>query len=285
MSVEYWYMFPISILIATTAMASGIEGGTFFAPLFLLALGLPPDVAIGTALVTEVFGFASGLFAFARKKLIDYKLGMTMMLVTVPLALLGSWISGWADPNLLKTILSLGLLALAYVMLKPPKKGEIAALDRKIEAEIKETSWESCLTTAEGERICYTVCNKHEGMIITGIGGLFMGMISNGLGHMNGFFFLKRCKLPSKVAVATSVLIVAVTVLSASAGHFVRFAREGGEALSTVLSLVIFTVPGVIIGGQIGPLVASKISQQLLEKALGAIFVLIATLILGEMLL
>jgi uncharacterized membrane protein YfcA len=60
MTLQYWYVFPISILFATTAMASGVEGATFFSPLFILALKLSPEVAIGTALTTEVFGFASG---------------------------------------------------------------------------------------------------------------------------------------------------------------------------------------------------------------------------------
>ncbi len=40
-------MLPVAILIATTAMASGAEGATFFSPLFILALEMPPKVAIG----------------------------------------------------------------------------------------------------------------------------------------------------------------------------------------------------------------------------------------------
>ena len=31
MSFEYWFMFPVAILVATTAMASGVGGATFFA--------------------------------------------------------------------------------------------------------------------------------------------------------------------------------------------------------------------------------------------------------------
>lgn len=30
MSLEYWFMFPVAIGIATIAMASGVEGATFF---------------------------------------------------------------------------------------------------------------------------------------------------------------------------------------------------------------------------------------------------------------
>ncbi len=88
MSFEYWFMFPVAILVATTAMASGVEGATFFTPIFLLALGLPIEVAIGTGLITEVFGFASGIYAYNRKRLIDYRLGANLLIVTVPMALL-----------------------------------------------------------------------------------------------------------------------------------------------------------------------------------------------------
>jgi uncharacterized membrane protein YfcA len=49
-----------------------------------------------------------------------------------------------------------------------------------------------------------------------------------------------------------------------------------------VFSLVVFTVPGVIIGGQLGPFVAGRISQHTLERALGVLFIIVAALTLGE---
>ena len=63
MTFQYWYMFPVAVLVATTAMASGVGGATFFSPIFILLLRLEPGVAIGTALITEVFGFVSGVRA------------------------------------------------------------------------------------------------------------------------------------------------------------------------------------------------------------------------------
>ncbi|KPQ40782.1 MAG: putative permease [Phormidium sp. OSCR] len=77
MSLDYWFMFPISVVIATIAMASGVEGATFFTPLFIIILKPPTEVAVGTGLITEVFGFSSGLYAYFRKGLIDYKLANT----------------------------------------------------------------------------------------------------------------------------------------------------------------------------------------------------------------
>ena len=72
MSFDNWFMFPISILIATIAMSSGVGGAIFFAPILLLGLGLPPEVAIGVGLITEVFGFTSGVVAYLRRKLVDF---------------------------------------------------------------------------------------------------------------------------------------------------------------------------------------------------------------------
>jgi hypothetical protein len=102
---------------------------------------------------------------------------------------------------------------------------------------------------------------------------------------MNGYFLLQRCRVPSKVAVATSVFVVAVTALIASSGHFIRFTQSSGDVLETVLSLVIFTVPGVIIGGQLGSRIASWIAQHTLERGLAILFLAVGSLTLGTVIL
>ena len=52
--------------------------------------------------------------------------------------------------------------------------------------------------------------------------------------------------------------------------------------LNQVYSIIIFTIPGVIIGGQIGSRLASHIPQRILERSLGILFILVAVLTLGE---
>lgn len=110
-------------------------------------------------------------------------------------------------------------------------------------------------------------------------------MISSGLGELNGYFLLQRCRAPGKISVATSVFVVALTAVSASLGHFARFRTLGGDELNTVLSLVIFTVPGVIIGAQLGSRASSRIPQQVLERGSGVLFILVASLTLGEVII
>ncbi len=284
MSLEYWFTFPIAVLIATIAMASGVEGATFFTPLFIIGLGLPTEVAVGTGLITEVFGFSSGLYAYMRKGLIDYKLGRMLLLITIPVALVGTWAAKGIPGDVLKGILGVGLFAIAASFLQSPEPEALTVIDHDIKAH-QDKEPQTCITATTGETYCYTVANRTEGRLLSGIGALFLGMVSTGLGEMNGYFLIQRCRVPSKVAVATSVFIVAITALTASIGHVIQFARVGGDTLATVLNLVIFTAPGVLMGAQLGSIVANRLPQKLLERSMGVLFILVGAIVLGEIIL
>ena len=88
----YWFMFPVSILVATTAMLSGIGGAALFMPIFLLIFPLlGPEypltsnvAAIAVALLTETFGFSSGFVGYHMKRLIDFDLSKTFLVISVP---------------------------------------------------------------------------------------------------------------------------------------------------------------------------------------------------------
>ena len=118
MDLTYWYLFPIAIGIAFLANGAGIGGATFFTPLFILVLGLEPQVAVGVALITEVFGFASGVSAHARARTIDWKVARMLAVVSVPAAIVGSLVAGYLPADLLKLLLGIGLLAIAAVFIR-----------------------------------------------------------------------------------------------------------------------------------------------------------------------
>ena len=76
--------------------------------------------------------------------------------------------------------------------------------------------------------------------------------------------------------------LVAITALSAAGGHLYRFFQAGGSVVTTVLSIVVFTVPGVIVGGQLGSFVANAVPQRVLERSMAVLFLLVAALTLGD---
>ena len=270
MSFQYWYMFPIAIVVSTVSISSGVAGATFYTPIFLLWLGLPLRMAIGAALITATFGFASGLAGYVRRGLIDYRLGTRLMAASIPMAVLGVWLADRIDPTYLRVVFGVGLLAIAVSFLSG------GALETKPSAAAPEDE-----TSPRQQATEAAATNPHtaEGTLFAGIGGLFLGMISAGLGELNAFYLMKRRGLPSDVAIATSVLVIAGTVVAAASGHLIGFVRMGPEMLSAVGNLVMFTIPGVIIGAQIGCVIGSRAPRELIMRVLGVLFVIVATLI------
>ena len=88
----YWFMFPVAMCVATLAMLSGIGGAALFTPIFVLIFPLlGPEyplestvVAIGTALLTETFGFTSGFIGYYRKRLIDFAIVFKYLRIAAP---------------------------------------------------------------------------------------------------------------------------------------------------------------------------------------------------------
>jgi len=274
------WLFPTSILIATIAMSSGIGGAVFFSPLFLLVLGLSPTVAIGSALITELFGFTSGVISYRKAKLIDYSLAKNLLIFAIPTAIIGSLIADYFPGDILKAIFATGLLFIGWQLYSSYREEEKHKADQSIKEEF-EQNHESKLVDANGNVYLYTICNKAIGRFFALIGGLFVGMISVGLAELQEYHLVARCKVPTPVAVATSIFTVVITVLFASFGHIYHFATSADSTLiSQVINVVAFTIPGVIIGGQIGPFVQKRVNPDIMKISIAAMFVLIGMFML-----
>ncbi len=279
LTFEFWYLLPVSIIIAGIAMSSGVGGAVFFSPLFILALKLDPKIAIGTALATEFFGFTSGVIAYARSKLIDFKLAGNLLMFSIPFAILGTVYSDAIPPIILKAIFAIGLILIGFQLYNAWRKEEREKKEKERQHEFYK-NYESELTDSKGNVFKYTVCNKNMGRSFAAIGGAFLGMISVGLAELQEYHLVARCKVPPPVAVGTSIFVVVITVLVASAGHFYAFFQEGPETWSKVMNLLVFTAPGVIIGGQIGAKLQSSVPEDKMKVGIAALFAVIGIFLL-----
>lgn len=279
LSFEYWFLFPISAIIATIAMASGIGGAVFFSPLFMLALKLDAKIAVGTALITELSGFSSGLVAYIKTKLIDYQLAKNLLLFSIPFAVLGLFLADYFPDVVLKAIFAVGLIFIGLQLFTSWRKEEREKHEAAHEEEFKK-DYESCLIDNEGQEYRYTICNKNMGRMFAAIGGAFVSMISVGLAELQEYQLVARCKVPTPVAIATSIFVVVITLLVASAGHIYEFASRNISDLTEVINLAIFTVPGVIIGGQIGPKIQKWLPDDKTKISISILFLVIGVFML-----
>ncbi len=284
MDATYWFMFPIAIVIAAVDNGAGIVGATFFSPLMLIVLGLSPEVAIGTALITEAFGFTSGVTAHARARTIDWTVAGRLALFGAPAGIVGSLLAGVIPDTALKLVLGLGLLLIALAFIRHQPHAEEDASIARGENLTKDFE-ERHVVARDGEVFDYKLCRHREGQLAAGVGGLFVGLISTGLGELNSFALIKRCRIPTRVTVATSVVVVAVTALAASVTHLIELASSSGDDLQDVANLVVFMIPGVVIGGQLGPRMVRRIHPVRLIHSLGWLFVFVGGVTLVEALI
>jgi uncharacterized membrane protein YfcA len=283
LTLEYWYLFPISITIATIAMSSGIGGAVFFSPLFILVLKLEPSTAIGVALITELFGFASGAYAYLKKKLVDFKLATNLLMFSIPMAILGSIYADLLPADVLKGIFAIGIIFIGYQLYSSWRQEEKEKADKSIKEDFKVV-YESMLVDKDGGEYRYTICNKNLGRMFAAVGGGFLGMISVGLAELQEYHLVARCRVPSPVAVATSIIVVVITVLVASIGHFYGFVAHSDPAMmNQVVNLVLYTAPGVIIGGQLGPLLQTRLNPDIVKVGVSILFIVVGIIMLATL--
>lgn len=279
--VQYWFMFPISIGVATTAMLSGIGGAALFIPIFVIIfplLGpeypLTTAAAIGSALMTEVFGFSSGFVGYYRKRLIDFRSAVPFLMVAVPVAIVGAILLATLKEQeiFLKGIYALLMLALCPIILRhtPPENvGEPQSAGAAVADDGREVR---SITGRDGHT--YLFRKPRLGLFgagATGVGGFLTGLLGVGIGEVVLPQLVKRNRVPVAVAAATSVFAVIVTIASASFTQVTALLAAGG-ANAIPWNLVAYTVPAVIIGGQIGPRLQGKIPQRTMEKTIAILF-------------
>ena len=259
---SFWFMFPIGIVIATTAMMAGIGGAALFAPLFMLVLKLDPLIALGSGLIIEFFGFSSGVIGYWRKKEIDFSIVKPLVVFTLPATIVGVVVGRVIPAVVLQSMLALLLLYLAYQFLFEGKK-----------CQPKDPR----CTGVSGVRVKGLVTLITKGTSL--LGGLLVGMISVGLGEINELNFLQKMKLPVASASATSVFLVAVSATAGSIIHAYFLISQSDTSIFTeVISILVFTVPGVVVVAQIGVVLANIVKTNLMGKFLGILFVILGIL-------
>ena len=289
----YWFMFPVAICVATSAMLSRIGGAAMFAPIFMIIFPLIgpeyplPNIAaaIGVALLTEVFGFSSGFVGYYRKKLIDFKSSVPFIIVGVPVGILGAVLLGILSEyeDLLRGSYALLMLVLSYIIIKHHKPKitdssniEKEAMNPPLIADLHDSGRQNNRTIEgrDGKVYEYPIPRQGKGAFATGIGGFLTGLLGVGIGEVVMPQLVKGNNVPIPVAAATSVFIVIVVVASASFTQISTLIAKGGLG-AVPWNVVVYTIPAVIIGGQIGPLLQGKVSQRTMEKGIGYLFFVI----------
>jgi uncharacterized membrane protein YfcA len=242
--VPVWLAFPTGILIATIVTIVGFGGGILWVPFLLIALNIPPASALLTSLLIQVAGTASGSVAFIRNKKVDIRLALLLLAMGLPSLIIGSYIG--CHLTLSHIGLFIGLISLTTALLfvsSNHKYGEEGDERVNLRAAFKH-SWIACITA------------------------IMCGMLTINIGEWLVPIMQKKMRLKMSNSIATCVMITCGMSILAAASHFAMKTRPN-------LSAAAWGIPGVLIGGQIGPRLLNKIDDRQLKE----VFIFLLTLI------
>jgi len=274
-ALALWWIFPAAVVFSTVAVGAGVSGALFFSPFFLLVVGLSPAQAIGAGLMTELFGMGNGLRSYVKQKVVDYATAKWLLLGALPSVAVGAVLAHQVPGTLLKYLFGVGLVVLAaFLIFQPaPEECEPGEAEGEMIRRRSGNKGTTVIEARDGTVYRYPTCWRLPGVLLSGVGGGLTGLISAGLPEVSTTQLIIRCRLPPRVAVATSVFTLAVTALVGAGVH----------ALSAVpaWSVVGWSIPGVLVGSTIGSRLGRYLPADLMEKVLGGVFGVVGMLVLG----
>jgi uncharacterized membrane protein YfcA len=226
--MEYIYLFPIAIVVATIASASGFSGGVYFQPFYNLFLQLPLSTSIANGIATETVGMSAGALGYLFKK----KVKINLFISLVPYVVVGI-ISAFLFKHLIVTSVLKKIVGICMLL----------AAFFKFQSLLNGSSYKNKIPT---RHFLYP--------IISFFAGLFSAVTGTGNAETHGPLLERFEETSAGEARATAIALEAA-----------------GNLTITIINLIVsdldwnilkFTLPGVLIGSQIGVYLGSKFENK-----------------------
>ena len=231
----------VAFFAASVANATAIGGGFLFMPLFIFFYQLAPPLALKLSIATQAFGMSSGALTWGR----DFIDKNAFILASVA-SISGVWFatyhfavpSGYIKP--LFALISLGVFIALVIEMR------LKVLDQQQKA--------------------YFSFNTSSIFFVLAAfaGGLLTGWTAIGVGEVVALYLLFFYRLRLDKAIGTGVAVLAFS----SIAGFIFHADLGGIPWE----LLLFTVPGVILGGRYGVKMAKYLESTFSQSSSDQLF-------------
>ena len=229
---------------------AGMSAAAVISPMLITFLGMEPYMAVGIALASDVLASAVSAYTYGKNKNLDIRNGVIMMTFVLIFTVVGSYISSLVPSNTMGgfSVCMTFLLGVKF-LIKP----------------VMNTK-EGMKNVSVGKRIVQSILC---GIVI----GFICGFVGAGGGMMMLLILTSVLGYELKTAVGTSVFIMAFTALTGALSHF----RIGGAPDLTVLILcVVFT----LFWARVAARFANKATPATLNRATGAVLVILGIVIM-----
>jgi hypothetical protein len=242
MSLEIYLISAIAVFFFSGLLAmAGLGAAFIFVPLFYY-LGVPLSEAVPTALLLNVASMMFATLNYYRGGLINWRIGLPIMITAVLLAPLGAHTTPFVDKRLFLGMFSTFLVFAGIMMLFYKAKPRLTPLKRSVESGV--------------------------GAVVGSVAGFLGGLLGVGGGNFI-VPVLNWIGMDTKVAAGTTAMVVVFASFSGFLGHVTL----GGLSPVFLGIMAAMSIGGSIVGSQ---MMKTKISSSQLKKVIGVLLMLIA---------
>ncbi|MBD5152322.1 MAG: sulfite exporter TauE/SafE family protein [Oscillibacter sp.] len=230
---------------------AGMSAAAVITPMLVTFLHMEPYQAVGIALASDVLASAISAYTYGKNKNLDIRNGLVMMAAVLLFTLVGSWVSSLVPSAAMGNFSVFMTLLLGIKFIVKPVMTTKAAMES---------------VSRRRQIIQSVLCGVMVGFIC--------GFVGAGGGMMMLLALTSVLGYELKTAVGTSVFIMTFTALTGSLSHF----AIGGVADWWVLLLCVLST---LLWARIAARFANKSTPEVLNRATGAVLVVLGVVILG----
>ncbi|MBO9598409.1 MAG: sulfite exporter TauE/SafE family protein [Cohnella sp.] len=251
------FLFVVGVVAAVFGSIVGLGGGIIMVPVLVLLgeriVGDPvtTQIAVGTSLAVLIFTALSATYTYRKQGKVDVRTGWLFFATSGPSAMVGAQLT---------TGIAQGPFQLSFGLFMFVMFGLMIARQKMKPLRVK---WSVQRTFTDGSGVQHTYGYNIALALIIGCGvGLCSGLFGIGGGSLFVPLMVLLFRFPPHVATATSMFVILLSSVLGSGVH----AWHGNIDWLLFAALM----PGAIIGGRLGAIIASRLSGKQLIGLLQA---------------
>lgn len=236
-----------SVLVGFLVGLTGVGGGSLMTPFLIGVLGVPSPTAVGTDLVQATLTKLTGSVKHYRQRSVNLEVAIFLGLGSIPASLLGvqtlEWLKDSFDAAAVNAIMK-EIIAVALVLTGVSLIVRVFLPRRWLRARKETIGGETSMSL-----------KRRLGTILLGAtGGYLVGLTSIGSGSVMAVLLLLFYPLTPAVIVGTDIAHAMVLSLVTGFAH----TMEGNVDFALTGTLLLGTIPGVLVGSHIAAWVPSR---------------------------
>ena len=236
------------LLVGFLVGLTGVGGGSLMTPFLVLTMGVPAPTAVGTDLVYATVTKVVGSVQHFRQRSVNLQVAVFLGLGSLPASLLGvatlEWIKANYDEEAVRSIM-ITIIAATLVLVGASLIFRTFFM-RERPASASKPIWDGKSPMSLKRRL-FTI-------LFGAMGGYLVGLTSIGSGSIMAIILLLLYPLAPAVVVGTDIAHATVLSLVTGLAH----ASQGNVDWGLAGTLLLGSVPGVLVGSRLAPYIPGK---------------------------